>query len=85
MSLRKLYSSLDRPGKNELRDLHAALDAAVMQAYGFSEDADPLASLLALNEEVSESEAKGRAVQGPGLPASVKDRREFVTKDCITV
>lgn len=85
MSLRKLYSSLDRPGKNELRDLHAALDAAVIQAYGFEKGADPLACLLALNKEVSENEANGRTVQGPGLPASVKDRHEFVTKDCINV
>jgi hypothetical protein len=35
LTLRDLYRSLEQPGKNPLKDLHAALDAAVMAAYGW--------------------------------------------------
>ncbi|MBI1282496.1 MAG: N-6 DNA methylase [Anaerolineaceae bacterium] len=35
LTLRELYRSLELPGKNPLKDLHAALDAAVLDAYGF--------------------------------------------------
>lgn len=34
--LRALYRTLELPGANPLKDAHAALDAAVMEAYGFS-------------------------------------------------
>jgi len=36
LTLRELYRSLELPGKNPLKDLHAALDAAVLAAYGFN-------------------------------------------------
>jgi hypothetical protein len=34
--LRALYRTLELPGANPLRDTHAALDTAVLNAYGFS-------------------------------------------------
>ncbi len=30
-----LYRTLELPGRNALKDAHAKLDAAVMEAYGF--------------------------------------------------
>ena len=62
MSLRDLYRLLERPGKNPIKDLHAALDKAVMEAYGFKEQEDILAQLLALNLTVAEKET-GRPLQ----------------------
>jgi len=37
LTLRELYRSLELPGENPLKDLHAVLDAAVMDAYGFNQ------------------------------------------------
>ncbi|HEY5769474.1 MAG TPA: type IIL restriction-modification enzyme MmeI, partial [Terrimicrobium sp.] len=51
--LRALYRTLELPGANPLKDAHAALDAAVLVAYGFSAKADLLAQLLALNQQVA--------------------------------
>jgi hypothetical protein len=41
--LRALYRALELPGANPLKDAHAALDAAVLAAYGFSAKKDLLA------------------------------------------
>ena len=51
--LRALYRTLELPGRNPLKDAHAALDAAVMRAYGFDRDKDLLGQLLSLNLEVA--------------------------------
>ena len=40
--LRALYRTLELPGKNPLKDAHAALDAAVLDAYGLSPKKDLL-------------------------------------------
>ena len=45
--------TLELPGHNPLKDAHAALDAAVLAAYGFSAKKDLLGQLLALNLEVA--------------------------------
>lgn len=82
-SLRELYRSLDLPGENPLKGAQSKLDMAVRAAYGMSAKNDPLQFLLALNLSVVDAEAKGEFVQAPGLPASVKDRTPFVTKDAI--
>ena len=50
--LRALYRTLEPPGANPLKDAHAALDAAVLAAYGFSAKKDLLAQLLLLNQAV---------------------------------
>jgi hypothetical protein len=60
------YDSLRQPGRSRLRDLHDALDRAVLDAYGFDPDEDLLAQILALNLSVAEQEQAGGAVRGPG-------------------
>ena len=47
--LRDLYRTLELPGTNPLKDAHAALDTAVLTAYGFDPKKDLLAQLLAIN------------------------------------
>ncbi len=82
-SLRDLYRTLELPGKNPLRDAQDALDAAVRAAYGMKPKDDPLAFLLALNQDVAAREAAGESVVAPGLPPCVTDPASFVTEDCV--
>ena len=81
--LRALYRTLELPGGNPLRDAHAALDTAVLAAYGFNPKKDLLAQLLALNQEVAAKTEKGEAVTAPGLPKNYPDAKKLVTEDCI--
>lgn len=81
--LRALYRTLELPGANPLKDAHAALDEAVMAAYGFSAKKDLLAQLLALNLEVAARIERGEEVTAPGVPKSYKDPEKLVTEDCI--
>jgi hypothetical protein len=71
------------PGKHPLKDAHAALDAAVLEAYGFSAKADLLKQLLDLNHAVAADEKAGRPVTAPGVPATYGDPASLVTDDCI--
>jgi hypothetical protein len=57
----------------------------VRAAYGMKPKEDPLAFLLALNQDVAEREASMRPVVGPGLPPSVQDHSAFITEDCVRV
>lgn len=66
ITLEKQYSSLREPGRNPLGDLHKKLDEAVAAAYGFSDDEDPLAQLLALNQSIAEEERGGMTPRRPG-------------------
>jgi len=59
ISLERQYSSLRDPGRNPLRALQDELDRAVAGAYGFSQDDDVLAQLLALNASIAAQEADG--------------------------
>ena len=81
--LRALYRTLELPGKNPLKDAHAALDAAVLEAYGFSAKKDLLKQLLDLNLSVAAAIEKGEDVTGPGVPKSYGDAKGLVTEDCI--
>lgn len=83
-TLRSLYRTTELPGKNPLKDLHAALDAAALAAYGFDAKGDLLAQLLALNVEVAARESRGEAVTPPGIPSSYPDPAELVSEGCIT-
>ncbi len=90
MSLRDLYRTLDKPGKNPLRDAQESLDRAVLAAYGWAEvppsDVNAmLTRLLALNLELAGKEVNGEAVQAPGIPASVPmgERTGLVSGDCV--
>lgn len=81
--LRTLYRTLELPGANPLKDAHAALDAAVMDAYGFSARKDLLAQILALNQKVAARIEKGEPVTAPGVPKNYPDPKKLVTDDCI--
>ncbi|MCX6907257.1 MAG: class I SAM-dependent DNA methyltransferase, partial [Verrucomicrobia bacterium] len=81
--LRALYRTLELPGANPLRAAHAALDAAVLAAYGFNAKKDLLAQLLALNQEVAAKIEKGDPVTAPGVPKGYPDPAKLVTEDCI--
>ena len=81
--LRALYRTLELPGRNPLMDAHAALDAAVLAAYGFDAKKDLLSQLLDLNRFVSEREKAGEAVTAPGVPAGYGDPTALITDDCI--
>ncbi len=81
--LRALYRTLELPGDNPLKDTHAALDAAVLAAYGFSAKKDLLAQLLALNLEVAAKTECGEPVTAPGVPRNYADGEKLVTEDCI--
>ncbi len=85
--LRALYRSLELPGKHPLRDAHAALDAAVLAAYGFKtgpKHRDLLAQLLGLNLKVAKAITKGEPVTAPGVAGSFDDPAELITDDCIS-
>jgi hypothetical protein len=81
--LRALYRTLELPGANPLKDAHAALDAAVMDAYGFSAKKDLLAQILLLNQKVASRIEKGEPVTAPGVPKNYPDPQKLVTDDCI--
>lgn len=81
--LRALYRTLELPGANPLKDAHAALDAAVLEAYGFSAKKDLLAQLLALNLDVARRIEAGQAVVAPGIPPGYPQPEKLVTEDCI--
>ena len=81
--LRALYRTLELPGANPLRDAHAALDEAVLAAYGFSAKKDLLAQLLALNRHVAAKIEKGEPVTAPGVPKHYRNLEKLVTEDCI--
>lgn len=81
--LRDVYRTLEFPGKNPLKDAHAALDAAVLDAYGFSPQKDLLAQLLDLNQAVAARIDAGETVIAPGIPPGYPDPAKLVTDDCI--
>ena len=83
LSFRELYRTLEKPGDHPLKDAQFALDEVVRAAYSMKKKDVSLAFLLNLNFEVADLEAKGKTVQGPGLPHSVVDRAPFITGDCI--
>lgn len=71
------------PGANPLKDAHAALDAAVLAAYGFNANKDLLAQLLALNLDVAKRIEAGQFVTVPGIPKDYPIRKKLLTTDCI--
>ncbi len=81
--LRAVYRTLELGGDNPLKRAHAALDAAVLDAYGFQDGADLLARLLELNLAVAERIERGQTVMPPGIPAGPQSNDELVTDDCI--
>ena len=84
-SLRDIYRIIEEPGTNPLKDAHKKLDDAVFAAYSFGKRKDLLSQLLELNFEVADKIQKGEEVQGPGLPNWIKDKKEFVSGDCVKI
>jgi hypothetical protein len=84
LSFRELYRSLELPGDHPLKIVHAALDDAVRAVYGMTKTTDPLVHLLNLNASVTEVEAHGRSIQGPGLPDGINNSKDYITADCLT-
>ena len=83
--LRAVYRTLELPGKHPLKDAHAALDQAVLDAYGFSAKKDLLKQLLDLNHAVAAREQAGEPVVAPGVPPAFGDPKAggLITDDCI--
>ena len=81
--LRALYRTLELPGANPLKAAHAALDAAVLAAYGFTPKADLLAQLLTLNRAVAAGLTHGESVTPPGVPPCYPNPAGLITSDCI--
>jgi len=82
--LRVLYKTLDLPGKkNPLRDAHAALDAAVLNAYGFSAKKDLLQQILDLNIAVGARIEAGSMVNAPGIPTGFPKPAALISTDSI--
>jgi SAM-dependent methyltransferase len=82
--LRAVYRTLELPGANPLKDAHAALDTAVLAAYGFSPKTDLLAQLLDLNHTVANRIHDGHVVTAPGIPLTYPKPETLVTSDCIS-
>jgi hypothetical protein len=81
--LRALYKMLELPGKNPLKDAHNELNAAVLDAYGFSAKKDLLSQILILNIEVSRRIEVSESVIGPGIPPNYHSPTNLITDDCI--
>ena len=82
-TLRDIYRILEEPGANPLKNAHQKLDEAVLTAYGFGKQKDILSQLLKLNFEVAFKIKNNEEVQNPGIPKCVKNKKEFISKDCI--
>jgi len=63
-----LYNRYYDEPASKLSQLHRALDAQVLKAYGWSAGDDLLGNLLDLNQELAERESDGGAVVGPWDP-----------------
>jgi hypothetical protein len=81
LCLRDLYRLTELPGDNPLKAAQSELDVAVKLAYGIDAKSDVLSFLLALNLEIASLEISGDAVQGPGLPAGIKEGKQLISTD----
>ena len=61
---------------------HAALDAAVLAAYGFNAKKDLLAQLLAPNLDVTARIERGEPLTAPGVPKNYPEPKQLMTQDC---
>ena len=66
-----------------LKAAHAALDSAVLTAYGFNAKKDLPAQRLARNQHVAAKIEQGEPVMPPGVPKNYPDAKKLVTEDCI--
>ena len=66
-----------------LNNAHAALDTAVLTAYGFNAKKDLPAQLLALNQQVTAKIECGEPVTASGVPKNYPEAKQLLTEDCI--
>jgi hypothetical protein len=72
----RLYGTLREPGRNELRRRHAKLDEAVFALYGFSQEDDLRAQIMALNRSIALEEAQEvTSARGPGATGILGSKR----------
>ena len=84
LSIRSIYTAIEKPGNDPLRDAHKKLNDLVLEAYGISSESEVVGSLMKLNSKLSQSESKGKHIQGPGLPAKWAANLDFYSSDSIT-
>jgi hypothetical protein len=83
LSLRDLYRTVEKPGKNVIKDLHRQLDMAVIEAYGFDPNIDLLNQLLDLNLSLFTKEQNDEDIQAPGIPKGYTDIQGLISNDCV--
>ncbi len=69
--LRALYRTLALPGANPLKDAHAALDVAVMDAYGFSAKKDLLAQISRSTKSSPPASRRANPSPRPACPGII--------------
>jgi len=85
LSLRTLYRTIEKHGKNKIRDLHEELDKAVIEAYGFNPKKDILQQTLDLNLELSNKENNNLEIQKPGIPDYYINKQILLSTDCVCI
>jgi len=83
ISLRELFRTFEKPGKNKIKDLQDKLDYAVNEAYGLASSSDILQQLLALNLELVEKEKNKQKIQKPGIPEYYVNKQNLISNDCV--
>lgn len=81
-SLRDLYRTVDLPGKNPLKEAQKKLDRVVKKIYNCGKE-NELNFLLNLNFALSDKEKNNEIITPPGLPDFIKNKRGFITTDCV--
>lgn len=80
ITLRDLYTSLELPGKNPLKDLHADLNKSVIAAYGFDPHQDVLKQLLDLNLALHAAIEAEKPVTSPGIPSTYPTPQDLISQ-----
>jgi hypothetical protein len=75
--LRRLYQSLETPGKSDLKDLHTELDSLVIDLYKIKSEDRILETIISLNEKVYQDLSKGNSCIAPGCP--YKDLKAIIS------
>lgn len=78
-----VYRQLEHGGSHPLKDAHVSLDAAVLDAYGFSARNGLVDEIVQLNQEIAHREGRGDFVKAPGVPKDYPNLTNLVTEDCI--
>jgi hypothetical protein len=80
-SLRDLYCTLEQPGDNPLRHVHARLATLVLAGHRVPDNSDPIAFLLEPNLACATKQKSSEKIMPPGLPLPPDEQKKFVTED----